>query len=173
MKIILADVISLDGKLTKWENGQPAQWTSPEEQTHFHHLLHSNNLIAMGSNLFKQQNVSPREGTLKIILTRHPQKYQTHQIPNQLEFTNQSPQDLISSLETRGYTQMLFVGGPQLATQFIEKNLIDELWLTLEPQIFGQGLPMVTQKLDLKLHLYHQEPLNPQGTLFLKYKIVK
>ncbi len=34
---------------------------------------------------------------------------------------------------------MLVVGGPHVATSFLKAQLIDELWLTIEPKIFGMG----------------------------------
>ena len=51
---------------------------------------------------------------------------------------------------------MLVVGGPHVATSFLKEQLIDELWLTFEPKIFGTGGNFVTDvKLDINLHLIH------------------
>jgi riboflavin biosynthesis pyrimidine reductase len=36
-------------------------------------------------------------------------------------------------------SQMMIVGGPHAATSFLKDQLIDELWLTFEPKVFGTG----------------------------------
>ena len=69
---------------------------------------------------------------------------------------------------------MLVVGGPHVATLFLKEQLIDELWLTLEPKIFGTGGNFATDvNLDIDLHLLHFEKVNEQGTLIIKYKVLK
>ena len=69
---------------------------------------------------------------------------------------------------------MLVVGGPHVATSFLKEQLIDELWLTLEPKIFGIGDNFATEvKLDINLHLIHCEKVNEQGTLITKYAVLK
>jgi len=66
------------------------------------------------------------------------------------------------------------VGGPHIATSFLKEQLIDELWLTLEPKIFGTGGNFATDvKLDINLHLLHYEKVNEQGTLITKYAVLK
>jgi len=91
-----------------------------------------------------------------------------------LEFRNESPKKLVKELEEKGYKQMLLVSGGRLATSFFVENLIDELWLTLEPRIFGTGELFVQEKeFDITLKLLSHEKLNEQGTLLLKYKVEK
>ena len=69
---------------------------------------------------------------------------------------------------------MLVVGGPHIATSFLKEQLIDELWLTLEPKIFGIGGNFATDvKLDINLRLIHYEKVNKQGTLITKYEVLK
>ena len=69
---------------------------------------------------------------------------------------------------------MLVVGGPHIATSFLKEQLIDELWLTFEPKIFGRGGNFVTEiNLDINLHLIHCEKVNEQGTLITKYAVLK
>ena len=69
---------------------------------------------------------------------------------------------------------MLVVGGPHVATSFLKEQLIDELWLTFEPKIFGIGGNFATDvKLDINLRLIHCEKVNEQGTLITKYAVLK
>ena len=68
---------------------------------------------------------------------------------------------------------VLIVGGAQIATLFLKAQLIDELWLTIEPKIFGTGSSFVNdEKLDFELKLISCEKANEQGTLITKYKVI-
>jgi len=69
---------------------------------------------------------------------------------------------------------VLIVGGAQIATAFLKEQLIDELWLTIEPRIFGNGASFVTdEKLDIDLSLISTEKINERGTLITKYSVIK
>ena len=69
---------------------------------------------------------------------------------------------------------MLVTGGQHIATSFLKEGLIDELWLTIEPKIFGMGENFVTQeKLDIDLNLISCEKVNERGTLITKYVVIK
>ncbi len=69
---------------------------------------------------------------------------------------------------------MLVVGGPHVATSFLKEQLIDELWLSIEPKIFGAGSNFaIGEKLDINLRLIQCDQVNEQGTLITKYAVVK
>jgi dihydrofolate reductase len=179
MKVILIDVSSLDGKLTKWTGDNIYEWSSEEDFAHFQKVKDEHNLLVMGSGTFEKvkdinkAGLQAEEGKLRIVLTSTPEKYQEFAVPGQLEFSKESPMELIQRLEKQGYTNMLLVSGGKVATSFFAEQLVDELWLTLEPRIFGIGEPLVQEKkFDIKLQLLSHKKLNGQGTLLLQYKII-
>jgi dihydrofolate reductase len=66
------------------------------------------------------------------------------------------------------------VGGAHIATSFLKEKLIDEVWLTIEPKIFGAGSNFViNESLDIDLKLLSFEKINEQGTLITKYSVIK
>lgn len=164
-------VSSVDGKSTK-NNKSLQEWTSKEDREYFLKTSRSNNLIVMGSKTFSHATIKPYPNRLKIVLTRNPKKYTKSSVPGQLEFINDSPQDLVKKLEKKGYKQMLLIGGSTLNAEFMKLNLITDLWLTVEPVILGKGNGLVGEEdLDIKLKLESFEKLNKQGTLLLKYSL--
>ena len=174
MKTILIFVSTLDGKVTKWNDPDVKLWSSHQDQDHYKNVWNRSRLIVMGSNSFKAEVFKPSADQQVIIITRHPDKYKSLQVPGQIEFTNESPVALISRFTNEGYEQMLVVGGPHVATSFLKEQLIDELWLTLEPKIFGTGGNFATdENLDINLRLIHFEKVNEQGTLITKYTVLK
>lgn len=175
MKIILAMVLSVDGKSTKGDLSDQS-WASNEDKIHLSKLVSENNLILMGGKTYEsaKDHIKPKEGKLRIVVTRDPEKFSGDKIDGQLEFRNQPIQDLIQTLENRGFKQMLLLSGEGLNKQFLEANLIDEIILTIEPKIFGKGHGMIADtKLDLNLKLLSFEKLNEQGTLLLHYQILR
>lgn len=174
MKIILAMVLSVDGKSTKWD--MPDQsWASEEDATHLKKLISENNLILMGGKTYEtaKNHIKPTEGKLRIIVTRNPEKYTNEKIDRRLEFSNLPLEELVNNLEGRGFNQMLLLSGENLNREFFEKKLINELILTVEPKIFGSGRDMLSEgKLDLNLKLKSFEKVNEKGTLVLTYEVL-
>jgi riboflavin biosynthesis pyrimidine reductase len=72
-----------------------------------------------------------------------------------------------------GYHNMLLVGGSEIFRLFLEYQLVNYLFVTMEPFIFGQGTPMIQlgDALNTPLHLEEVSQLNTQGTLLLKYRV--
>jgi len=91
----------------------------------------------MGSNTFNAEPIKPTSNHLLVIMTRQPHKYKSYETLGQLEFKNESPDQLTKQFENEGYEYMFVVGGAHIATSFLKEQLIDELWLTIEPKIFG------------------------------------
>jgi dihydrofolate reductase len=127
----------------------------------------------MGSKTFNADRFKLLPNHQLIVMTRHRDNYKSREVPGQLQFTNESPLELITRFKTKGHKQMLVVGGPHVATSFLKAQLIDELWLTLEPRIFGTGGNFATDvRLDIKLRLLHFEQVNEKGTLICKYAVL-
>jgi dihydrofolate reductase len=174
MKVILVLVISLDGKITKWGNPLVNEWTSQEDKDYFQSLWKSSPLIVMGSNTYRAGKVAHVEGQRIIVMTRFPADYKETGAEKRFEFTDETPQDLVSRLRGENVQQMIVVGGAQVATSFLKATLADELWLTIEPNLFGLGGNLVEEeKLDIRLELLHVEKAGPRGTLFTKYRVLK
>jgi dihydrofolate reductase len=180
MKIILIDVSSLDGKLTKWARDNIYEWSSAEDFEHFQKVKSQNNLLVMGSGTFEgvkdieKAGLKPEIGRLRVVLTSRPKRFLKFAVPGQIEFSSEIPTALVSRLKKQGYKQMLLVSGGKVATSFFKENLVDELWLTIEPKIFGSGEPLVQEgNFDINLKLLSVNTLNKQGTLLLKYKVLK
>jgi dihydrofolate reductase len=173
MKTILIFVSTLDGKVTRWGNPDIRSWSSRGDQDYFDSVLNHVRVIIMGSGTYNPDPVIPVAKHLYIVMTRTTDKYSNKEVPGQLEFTSEAPMEIVRRFRDEGEKQVLVVGGPRLATSFLKDNLIDELWLTLEPRLFGTGDSIVTEeKLDVSLNLLSSDKINEQGTLINKYRII-
>lgn len=168
-------VLSVDGKSTKHDLPDQS-WASSEDQQHLSKLISENNLILMGGKTYElaKSHIKTSEGKLRVVVTHSPEKYSADFTPGQLEFVSGSVLEIVQSLEDRGFEKMLLLSGENLNKEFFENSLIDEIYLTVEPKVFGSGKGMVAvSDLDVQLQLLGMEKLNEQGTLMLHYQVVK
>jgi dihydrofolate reductase len=174
MKTIVIFVTTLDGKITKWGDPHVQRWSSKEDQEYFKKVWNESPLTVIGSSTFDFDPIKPSLSSLLVVLTKNPEKYKKYELAKHLEFSSETPTQLAERFEKAGYDQMLVVGGPHVATSFFAANLVDELWLTLEPKIFGKGGNFVIEEeLDIELELLSIEKINERGTLIAKYKVMK
>lgn len=177
MKLTLVMVTSLDGRSTQKGKGTDIHyWTSQEDQKHFANIVETAHLLIMGSTTYEaaRNSMQHKPSRKRVVVTRDPSKYESEKIEGQLEFTNENPADLLKRLESEGYTEGYLVGGAHTNTEFFKQNLVTEFWQTLEPKILGVGNGIVgEEEINVDLKLENFEKLNDQGTLLLKYKVVK
>lgn len=174
MKVTAVFVSSVDGKVTRGDEENIYSWTSPEDGKHFFSLIEHYSTILMGSNTYRaaKDKIKLSKEKLRIVLTHNPSNYKDEEIKGMLEFSDQNPSDVIRELEQKGCKNILFVGGQRIFQELLHDQLITELYLTLEPYIFGKGIPLVgNELLNSTLYLEEMKKLNERGTVLLKYKV--
>ncbi len=174
MKITLLLVTSVNGKLTNGTSSPIYEWTSTEDRTHFFSLIEKNSLIIMGRKTYEAAKtvIKLEPGKLRVILTRHPEQFDTQSVAGQLEFSKESPKQLLTRLEKADYRKALLVGGSKTAGKFLIENLVTTLLLSIEPILFGTGQQFLqNEELNVQLSLTKVKRLNTRGTLLLNYRI--
>jgi dihydrofolate reductase len=76
-------------------------------------------------------------------------------------------------LQHEGYREGILVGGANTNTEFLKNNMVNEIWVTVEPWLKGIGLNTAVDKLNVALKLLSIKKLNEKGTLLLKYSVEK
>lgn len=174
MHVTMVMVASADGKTTQGDDPNIYRWTSAEDSQLFFSLIDQYRLIVMGSQTY--QSVKPmiklRPDKLRVVMTQRPEEFAGKTVPGSLEFSSEPPPELVTRLESVGYTELLLVGGSRINGAFLAANLVDELQLTIEPMLFGSGKNLVEGvDIEQKLTLVRQAQLNQRGTLQLIYQI--
>lgn len=167
-------VVSANGKLTHGNDTHIYSWTSKEDQDFFQDKIKQAKLIIMGSATYEvvRKQIKNIPGRLRIVLTHNLEKYRKDQMPGILEFSSETPLQLIDRLTN--YKEVLVVGGSKIYSAFMKAGLINEIYLTIEPVIFGEGKELFESgELNQKLRLMLSKNLNKKGTLLLKYQVTK
>lgn len=176
MKVTMVMVASVNGKITKGDNPDVRAWTSDEDAALFASIKENATVIIMGSKTYEvaRAKMKLKPGTLRVVMTRDPQKFAADSVSGQLEFTSEFPKELIVRLAARGLKEALLFGGGETNALFLESKLVDEIRLTIEPLLLSTGKSLVSDMLtDIQLKLMSTEKLNDKGTLHLVYEVIK
>lgn len=176
MHTTLLMVSSLNGKITNGVSQNEPTWSSKEDVALFTKLKNTYSLLVMGQKTYTQnkKSMTLQASVLRVVLTKNPSFYAKEEIAGQLEFINKTPKELVTYLETRGFSRMLLLGGAETNTLFFRDHCIDELHLTIEPYLFGSGKNIINEDdLSVRLNCIKLEKINDAGTLHAIYKVLK
>lgn len=173
MRVTLIAVQSLDGFITR--HREPgAGFASEADQRYFRAALRGFDCTVMGRTTYAQLRAQgggqPDASRRRVVLTRAPEKFAADTVRGVVEFTAEPPGKIISRLRAAGHRACALLGGAQIHSLFLAAGLVDELWLTVEPRLFGGGTPLLNTPTDAQLELLAHLPLD-SGTLLLKYAV--
>lgn len=167
MKVILIMAETVDGVISRSSN-EFVDWTGSADKKMFMNLTKEAGALIMGSKTYDTIG-RPLPGRKNIILTRNKDRISDN--PN-LVYTNNTPEQILLDLEKEGYTSVALAGGAQINTLFAMRNCIDEVIITIAPRVFGSGLRLFTEPLDLRLQLLSTEILE-ENYVMMHYQVLK
>ncbi|MBN2854173.1 dihydrofolate reductase [Patescibacteria group bacterium] len=165
MKVIMMMAITADGKIAK-DSTQFADWTSREDKKLFAKTSKECGAVLMGENTFKTFP-SPLKERLNVVFSENENNPEIEGV----KFVKGEPEKVLAELENLGYEKVLLGGGAFLNSLFLEKKLINEIMVTVEPKIFGAGLSLFNRDLDANLKLLNVEKIN-EDTVLLHYQVL-
>ncbi len=168
IKIFIIAALSVDGFIARDSSAPSTVWTSKEDKKRFVELTKRAGVIVTGQNTWKTFGGRALKDRLNIIYS--PERLPD--MPESVETTTKEPTELIQELETRGFKEVAICGGSQIYTMFMKSGLVDSLYLTIEPTLFGNGIRLFKETLDYKLELVNLEKTE-SGTLLVEYKVIK
>ncbi len=162
MHVILLAAITANGFIARNTN-ELADWTSKEDKKFFVEETKKAGVMIMGRTTFATIG-KPLPGRLIIVLTENPVDVQT--VPGSVETASGNLRIILQNLETRGFTSVVIAGGSSVYSQFLNADLVDELALTVEAQLFFSGVPLaqILQR-DFSFKLLSAEKLGETSAL--------
>jgi dihydrofolate reductase len=184
MHVFLIAAISIDGQIGQAKDQVSTAWTSKEDKQFFVQRTKQAGVMVLGSQTFQTFNrLLP--GRAMIIYTRNVEKFrqrvsfqveeitkETKTIENSevLYATTLSPAELVDLLAKIGKQELAICGGSSIYAQFMQAGLVETLYLTVEPIVFGKGVPLFSEPLQTQLELKEVKNLSSQ-TLLLEYHV--
>lgn len=165
MRCIAIAAVTIDGKIAL-DAGHFSDWTSLEDKDFLHEMLDKSDVVVVGNNTYKTA-IGPLSKRNCIVFTASVRT--SEHKSDMLTYCNPASSDCIPLLEK--YRTVAVLGGTQTYTYFLENDLLDELYITVEPVVFGRGLNLFESTKDVlaKFRLESKKSLNEKGTLLLHY----
>lgn len=163
----MAAALSLDGFISPTAHVRSFEWTSKEDQQLIIKLGREAEVIVMGANTFdtfKIKRAPP--GRRLIIYTTKPESVHGEGI----ETTREDPKVLLRRLEREGVKNVIIEGGSAIYRLFLEAKVVDDLYITIEPVLFGDGISFMNGQAVTKLTLIGKRMLN-DSTILLHYAV--
>ncbi len=171
MHLVGIAVMSLDGCLTRHDRPGTG-FASAADQAFFREAVQTFDCSIAGRRTYeagRESILRAREGSrLQIVLTSTPDRFADARTDH-LEFRNAGVAEVARELTRRGRNRCALLGGTRLYTEACAKGLLDELWVTVEPVAFGEGVRMFEGGVDFRFELANSKALSG-NTLLLKYR---
>ncbi len=166
MKCFIIVAISADGCIAKNPTAPSTVWTSKEDKKRFVEITKRAKVVVMGQNTWLTLGGRALKDRLNIVYSPTP-------LPpvEGMEVTMKSPAELLQELSSRGFEEVAICGGSQIYTMFMKSGLVNKLYLTIEPIIFGSGIRLFKEELDYRLKLLSSTQTE-NGTLLVEYDVI-
>lgn len=169
MKVILYMATTANGYIAKPNHETP--WSDAEFTSYSNKVKEASNLIIGKTtyDLMLEENAfADLNEPFVVVLTssnKKPVRKKTVFVKNFKE--------ALRVLEKQGFQTALVGGGGQADTAALESGLIEEIFIDVEPMVFGRGIPLFApSNSDLKLKLLETKKIGDSGVQ-LHYQIIK
>lgn len=161
---------SIDGFVARINDD--TSWVSDTDWGIFSQMVKDAGCIVMGRRTYEvSADDFPYECDLNIVMT----KSKKHHVKSneKVLFTDLEVKDIIAHAESRGFQQLLIIGGGTINAEFLKNNLIDEVFISVHPKILGNGIKLFNQgEFDINLNRIGVKVLD-EGLVQLHYKVLK
>ncbi len=167
MRVVLFAAMSADGFIGQDSEHRSLDWRSKADAKFFIEQTKKLGIIVMGSTTYKTFRVKQAPpGRRLIVYTTKPNSITGENV----ETTSEAPHALVKRLANEGGTGIAVGGGATINKLFVDSGLVDELYLTIEPVLFGKGVPLFSGVMDKKLTLVDTRNLS-DNTVLLHYAV--
>lgn len=168
MKVILYMATTANGMIAGSDDS--TSWVSKEEWNAYSAMVRPAGNLVVGHRTYdiltKQPDFSEFKGVkIVVVATKEVQLVdQNHKIVK-------SPKEALEFLKDQ--KQVVVAGGGILNAAFLAENLIDEIYLDVEPALIGKGIPLFRDRnFAANLELIDTKKLS-KNEIQLHYKVVK
>lgn len=157
---------SVDGRISLHDVKMP-DWTSKEDWEFFQDSLNGMDAVVVGNNTYVAAQDRLRKRNAFVFLEGE----EGVRKEGSVTFFDPARVSVRKLLEE--YSRVAVLGGSRVYGYMFEQGMMDELFVTVEPHVFGRGKEMVTGCTTTKnLRLKSIKQLNDHGTILLHYEVV-
>lgn len=174
MKVILYMAITPNGLIAN-ENDD-TDWVTETEWENFSGMIKKYGNMIIGRRTYEimlendEFNRSNLNEIKTAVLTSDP-SLKVHN--SNCIFTARFPKEAVKILIDQGFETIMVCGGGGLNSSFMKENLVDEIYLDVEPIVFGRGIKLFAEAdFEAKLELIEAKKFS-QDEIQLHYKVIR
>lgn len=171
MQVSMIVASTLDGFIAQSEKQNSTQWTSEADKKWFGEISRECKILVMGRTTYETiGRVLP--GRIIVVMSRRevanlaPLNELRDDVDEGVFVTNLAPPELLAKLQETGRKRVAICGGASIYSQFFELNLIEDIYLTIEPVMFGTGVKLIDKELYRKFTLIDQKRISDKVSVF-------
>ena len=163
MKVTLLMAMTADGKTAR-NPDEVIDWTGKAYRKHFVEVTKKAGVVIMGRKTYDTIH-GPLPDRYNVVMTQDSFKIDGRE---GFVITKLSAKNILALLEARGHKEVCVIGGPTINSVFTD--YIDEIQITVVPKLFGTGLPLFAEKMNLDLEFKSCMNIG-DGTVVLNYGV--
>lgn len=172
MEVILLAALSVDGFIAQSEKQNSTEWTSGADAKWFAKKSKEIGICIMGRTTFETiGRPLPGRQIIEMSMTGYPIESLSVGEMGSVITTNSSPKAIIRHLKSLNLQSVAVCGGSSIYGQFLSQGLVTRLFLTIEPVMFGQGVPLLHQPVQISLKPVGEQALSTQ-VVVREYEVV-
>lgn len=168
MHVFLIAALSADGFIAKTTNQKSISWRSKADAAFFIQKTKEARAVVMGRTTFEPMSRPFPDRKTFVYTTRELLGFP----PELVEATKLPPAELLAKIKSEGYTNVAICGGSQVYTKWMQSGLINTLYLTIEPVLFGTGIRLFIEEITAQIRLKERRLLSDQTTV-LEYEVLR
>ncbi len=168
MHVFLIAAISADGFIACHDSHLSTKWTSKEDLQFFSQRTKQARACVMGYSTFATIG-RPLPERVIYVLTRDASKLDGFD-PELVRPVECAPAELAHRAQADGFSELAVCGGASVYAQFMQAGLVETLYLTYEPILFGQGISLFSAGMEQQLELQEHRALN-EHTILHTYSV--
>ncbi|MBI4170836.1 MAG: dihydrofolate reductase [Candidatus Aenigmarchaeota archaeon] len=172
MKVVLYMAMTANGIIAKEDDD--TSFVSKAEWKSFRAMIRRTGNMVIGRRTYEIMRKADEFAGLdkvKIVVVTHDISLKGD--TTNIIFTSKQPKEVLRLLKKEGFSKVLIAGGSALNASFMKENLVDEVYLDVEPAVFGKGIRLFAEAdFEAKLRLLEIRKLS-KNVIHLHYAVVK
>lgn len=171
MKVILYMAITINGFIAK-ENDDTS-FVSEIEWDSFRNMIKGIGNMIIGSRTYEIMRDGEEFKNLENIRVLVVSENANLKTIADNHSVAKTPKDALAILDKEGFDNALVAGGGTLNASFVAENLVDEIYLDVEPTVLGKGIRIFRENdFEAKLKLLETKKLS-DDEIQLHYQVLK
>ena len=165
MKTFIIAAITADGFIGQDNTHLSTKWSTKADKKFFMRRTKQAGVALFGRTTYETfKRALPERRT--IVYTSRPESVAAEGV----ETISGTPTEVIAKLQQQGVRELAICGGAKVYAEFLGANLVDELYITVHPIVFGAGIPLFRVPLQRSLKLLDMQNIG-DDTVLLHYKL--